>query len=93
MLSMVCARVRGGVRCELDWSEGSDRLPSRALRTIYLAAFAALLAAAASRSAHSLNPDGVSYIRIGEYFAKGDLRLAISGYLEPAPVVDHRTGA
>lgn len=58
-------------------------MPSRALRAICLAVFTLLLAAAALRSAHVLNPDGVAYIRIGQYFARGDLRLAISGYWSP----------
>ncbi len=38
---------------------------------------------AAIRNVHALNPDGVAYIRIGEYFAGGQRHLAISGYWSP----------
>ena len=81
--SIASALSAGCVQCGLDWRAGSDRLPSRALRAICLAAFAALLAAAAIRNAHALNPDAVAYIRIGEYFSRGDLQLAVSGYWSP----------
>lgn len=47
------------------------------------AAQAVLLAVAAWRNLHQLNPDGIAYIRIAGYYAAGQTELAVSGYWGP----------
>lgn len=44
---------------------------------------AVLLAVAAWRNAHQLNPDAVAYCRIAGYYAAGQWELAVSGYWGP----------
>lgn len=47
------------------------------------AAQAVLLAVAAWRNLHQLNPDAVSYCRIAGYYAAGQWELAVTGYWGP----------
>lgn len=44
---------------------------------------AVLLAVAAWRNAHQLNPDAVAYCRIAGYYAAGQWELAVTGYWGP----------
>lgn len=44
---------------------------------------AALLAIAAGRNAHQLNPDAVAYCRLAGYYAGGQWELAVTGYWGP----------
>lgn len=44
---------------------------------------ALLLAVAAWRNLHQLNPDAVAYIRIADYYAGGRWELAVTGYWGP----------
>lgn len=51
--------------------------------TLLFLAQAALLAVAAGRNAHQLNPDAIAYCRIAGYYAAGQMDLAVSGYWGP----------
>lgn len=57
---------------------------SRRLHLRWLfAAQAVLLAVAAWRNLHQLNPDAVAYVRIAGYYAAGQWDLAVTGYWGP----------
>jgi hypothetical protein len=43
----------------------------------------ALLAVAAFRNIHQLNPDGIAYLRLAHYYADGPVSLVVSGYWGP----------
>lgn len=47
------------------------------------AAQAVLLAVAAWRNLHQLNPDAIAYLRIAGYYAGGQVELAVTGYWGP----------
>lgn len=42
-----------------------------------------LLAIAARNNRHMINPDGVAYLRLASYYAKGQTRLMVSGWWGP----------
>lgn len=42
-----------------------------------------LLFVAAQKSAHTINPDAVAYLRIAQYYSEGRFDLAVSGYWGP----------
>ena len=44
---------------------------------------AVLLAVAAWRNLHQLNPDAIAYMRIAGYYANGQTELAVTGYWGP----------
>jgi hypothetical protein len=49
----------------------------------WLGAYAGLLLAGAWLLAHQVNPDGVAYLRLAEYWARGEVARAVSGYWSP----------
>src|SRR6185295_9709566 len=73
------ARVRRGARGGRPVSPARERALRMALRTVALGL--GVVAAFAGRNA--INADGISYLDIGDAYARGDWRIALSAYWSP----------
>ncbi|HUG37324.1 MAG TPA: hypothetical protein VML54_10265, partial [Candidatus Limnocylindrales bacterium] len=63
--------------------EGGARIPRPGPRALAFAAYGVLALGAAFHFADEIDTDGVAYLRIGGYYAAGDLGRAVSAYWSP----------